>query len=667
MKSVSQTTLVAIIALTTTLAGLASRAPAESPIANNLVINPSFERSEPAKLPDGWHGDPVVYAGDAQKRHSGTSSLRYANKDASRYRLCSQKVPARAGWKCRFGAWIKTKDILGAESGATVCLDWQDARGKWLGGSYPHGIKGTHDWTHLEEVTRIPEDAAAVTLACYVRRGMTGTAWFDDVELVRVIDPPMQVIMRSPVYRGWITSQSPKKGQVRIRLDLRDYELRLQDVQVEVWLDDARGAPLWESPPLAGAKSLDVDIPVRDLAVGSYDLAIRLTGPGGKELQTAHQRLQRLADDFHPRCRIDEHCRLIVDDKPFFPLGMYFSGVNEADLKTYSASKFNCLLPYQPPSIKQMDLAARYGLKVMYSVKDLYFGSAHCPPNIRSESDEEPLVRARVRQFRDHPALLAWYLNDELSLQYLPQLEAHQRWVAEDDPGHPTWSVVYQVDDISGYINSFDCIGSDPYPIARKPASLAAEWTATTFRQVAQSRPMWQVPQAFNWSIYGKNEIENQHDRTPTFEEERSMAWQCICEGATGLVFYSWTDIKRNPDVPFATQWDRQKRIAAEIDRFAPLLLSIESAVAVKVRGVAQSQDAPHWLHCVTRHHDGKLYLFAVNDGDGEGVIQFNLPLPAKSVRVLDEKRSISADDGVFRDDFRRLAVHIYEIEEKQP
>ena len=179
--------------------------------------------------------------------------------------------------------------------------------------------------------------------------------------------------------------------------------------------------------------------------------------------------MQRLSDYFYPSCQFDEHRRLIVDGKPFFPLGMYFGGISEPDLKTYSASKFNCLMPYEPPELDQMDLAAKYGLKVIYSLKDLYFGSAHCPPAIRSEADEEPLVRTRVRQFRNHRALLAWYLNDELSLQYLPRLEARRRWVAEDDPNHPTWSVVYQVDDISGYINSFDCVGSDPYPIAQRP------------------------------------------------------------------------------------------------------------------------------------------------------------------------------------------------------
>ena len=253
-------------------------------------------------------------------------------------------------------------------------------------------------------------------------------------------------------------------------------------------------------------------------------------------------------------------------------------------------------MPYGSPTKEQMDLAQKHGLKVIYSVKDWYAGTEGCPGFIRSEADEEPQVRTRVRQFRDHPALLAWYLNDELSQQFLPRLEAHQRWVAEEDRDHPTWAVLYQFREVGAYLKTFDVIGTDPYPIGRSPASMAAQWTAETFRQVEGSRPMWQVPQLHNWANYDKSEAEKKRGRTPTYDEVRSMAWQCICEGATGLVFYSWYDVQRNPDVPFDVQWDGLKRVAAEIDQRASILLSVEPVPAVTVAGAA-----PNWLHWLVR------------------------------------------------------------------
>jgi hypothetical protein len=259
---------------------------------------------------------------------------------------------------------------------------------------------------------------------------------------------------------------------------------------------------------------------------------------------------------------------------------------------------------------------------------------------------------------------LAWYLNDELPQSFMGQLEAHQRWVAEEDPDHPTWVVLYQYRDVAAYLDTFDVIGTDPYPIGRSPASMAAEWTAETFRQVEGARPLWQVPQLHNWANYRRTDEEKKGCYTPTFEEIRSMAWQCITEGATGLVFYSWFDVKRNPDVTFDRQWDGLKRIAAEIDRMAPILLSTEAAPEVAVRyGEPAAEGEPAWLHTLVRNHGGKLYLFAVNDGDGAGRVDFTLPEAAGGVRVLGEDRSIELRGSSFEDQFERLAVRVYEIE----
>ena len=46
---------------------------------------------------------------------TGKASLKYVNTDAGRYRLCSQSVPVRAGWKCRFSVWVKTEAVAGAD------------------------------------------------------------------------------------------------------------------------------------------------------------------------------------------------------------------------------------------------------------------------------------------------------------------------------------------------------------------------------------------------------------------------------------------------------------------------------------------------------------------------------------------------------------------------
>jgi hypothetical protein len=169
---------------------------------------------------------------------------------------------------------------------------------------------------------------------------------------------------------------------------------------------------------------------------------------------------------------------------------------------------------------------------------------------------------------------------------------------------------------------------------------------------------MWQVPQLHNWANYDKSEAQKKRGRTPTYDEVRSMAWQCICEEATGLVFYSWYDVQRNPDVPFDVQWDGLRRVAAEIDQRASVLLSVEPVPAVTV-----AEAVPGWLHWLARAQAGKLYLFAVNDGDGEGKVAFKLPGTPKVIRELRENRTIETDGATLQLWLPRLAVQCYEIE----
>ena len=140
-------------------------------------------------------------------------------------------------------------------------------------------------------------------------------------------------------------------------------------------------------------------------------------------------------------------------------------------------------MPYGAPSKEQMDLAQQYGLKVIYSVKDIYYGSTYAPKDIQTEEDERTFIEGKAEQFRDHPALLAWYLNDELSVEYMPRLEAHQAWMEELDPDHPTWIVLYQVGQLEQYRKTFDVLGTDPTPSrwhrpAAPPITRSVRWRA---------------------------------------------------------------------------------------------------------------------------------------------------------------------------------------------
>lgn len=635
--------------------GLVASVLAAAVVAQDIpVVNPGFEEADEQGLPVGWRADPAVYQVDETVFRSGHRSLRYVNDDPNRYVMCAQDLPLNPGHMYEFSVWVKTKGIQGEDTGATICLEWYGENGKYLGGSYPAGVKGDNDWTLIRAISgRVPAEAVRCHVLCYVRRGMTGTAWFDDVQVKRAFgDPLREIVVTKPNYRGWLWPGKPQVVEVDVLVDKTDLDCEWADLalRLEVLLPDGK-AVAGKTFPAAAHLRPSLTLPA-DLRPGRYEVRVSLLDrSSGKTISFRSSRMVKLENRPTPTVYVDEYNRLIVEGKPFFPLGCYWTAgeVKEDTIAVFADSPFNCFMPYGFMSREQMDLAARHGLKVIYSIKDNYAGTTWCPEEIKSVDDERPFTERIVREFRDHPALLAWYLNDELGLELLDRLAAHQEWLEEWDPNHPTWVVLYQVGQVREYIRTFDAIGTDPYPIPNHPR-MAGQWARQTVEGVAGARPVWMVPQIFNWKCYNP---EGQ-GRTPTFEEMRSMAWQCICEGALGLIFYSFFDVRRDPERPFAEHWPDVKRMAAEISNWAPVLLSVDKPLPVAVTGDA--------LHARVKAASGTTYVFVVNDDYESHEATFTLPARCALKRLSDD--AVISPDGRGRatDRLAGLDMQVYQV-----
>jgi hypothetical protein len=629
----------------------------------NLVTNPGLEVRAANGLPEGWSGPTAVYSHVTSPVHSGAGAMQFVNPDPAHYALCRQTIPLKPGKMYEFSVWVKCEDIVGNDTGATICLEWYTQDDKYLGGAYPGGIKGTRDWTRVRgQSGRVPANAAKCYVLCYVRQKMTGKAWWDDVEVKQWLEPPLQTMLLQPNYRGIMMGD---QNTIRLvaQLKLADYDLAPEDVELRFWLtrvgphpppDDMPIPPgAWVVQPKGDTAELNETL--RHWPQGDYSLNTRLIRRSDwKEIGRDHWRVSIHSDGYLRKrtSYIDDHNRLIVDGKPFFPLGMYWSGLKEDELRQYADSAFNCVMPYGGASVEQMDLAQSLGLKVIYTLKDAYLGSHYCPPSIKSEADERPYMEAKAQQFRDHPALLAWYLNDELSTDYMPRLEAHQRWMETLDPNHPTWIVLYQVRQLELYRQTFDVLGTDPYPIPMAAARRAATYTIRSRESVMGSRPLWMVPQVMNWANYRKTEEEKQGLRPPTYDEMRSMTWQCLTEGATGLIYYSWFDLKKEPEV-FDRRWAEVKQVAAEVKRWAPVLLSIEPTPTIGV-------DDEEWLHWTARRVGNQVFLFAVNDEEARHQVSFTLPRPPGRVMLGDQNVTPRGAQWTAR--FRPFELKVYEV-----
>ncbi|NQT88459.1 hypothetical protein HQ560_16955, partial [bacterium] len=400
--------------------------------ARNLAPNPGFETdANNDGTPDGWLLPPEQCVWAADTKHSGTRSLRYANADKQTYRLIMAPVSVIPGVAYHVSAMVRGQNVHDGDAfsqGAGVCIEYYDAKGKWMGGAYPPCRSGTFDWTRVGgDTPPVQNGAASGRIVLYLRKHNTGTAWFDDVIVKAVRGPAIQVRLLRPGYRATITSPTAGKSiEVLVRPNRREYALP-DTMRIEGELHDASGKRFAAfDPPGMQAQGDEVTItwPLPALPRGRLLLTVRLEEPNGKDIAKASVPL-RVAEPIERRVYVDKQKRLIAEGKPFFPLGIYLGPTEDEHLARIARAGFNTILCYGYGQGKNprayLDRAQKHGLRVIYSIKDLYEGSKYYRP--RGGLSDIETMRKCIDDLRDHPAILAWYTNDELSPTWLPKLQ----------------------------------------------------------------------------------------------------------------------------------------------------------------------------------------------------------------------------------------------------
>lgn len=418
-----------IVCTVSSVSQLATAGAAQNSVSN-LVLDPSFNN-----YPAHW-ACPGQYSRVTDVVHPpAVAALQQHNEDPKNYHTCTQTVTgAQPGRRYNVSVWVKSANVTGDGTGATICVEYSDAKG-YLGGIYPPGVTGTTDWTQISDVVYVPETAISVHLSVYTREGMTGTAWFDQVSLTQMGSwADMRTTLLSPIYRGRITSAPPSKGgcdtmKVKIHLNYATYDHTSSDLEVVATLSplgDGSAQPI-ESLKFTGADEIKPELTLvfktkpASLSVGTYTINCTLrNATNGHVFNTSAHSVERVDDgSTSPTAWLDEDQRLIHKGKPLFPIGLYLSEVNPTDLATIGQSKFNTIMPYRAPSNDTvMDEIHRAGLHVMFSTKDSYFGGPNAYKTvITSREKEEGFVKGQVARFKDHPALLGWY-DDNSPLHY---------------------------------------------------------------------------------------------------------------------------------------------------------------------------------------------------------------------------------------------------------
>lgn len=568
-------------------------------VQGNMVPNPGFEKTTPDGKPAGVNGMGALFRRDPSGGVDGSAALMYENTDPKAKRvLPSIPVPLDPGKAYSISFKVRCENLTGGR--ASFCLEWDGPDGKWDNGVY--GLKhiaGTKDWTVMEAVTPRPgKGRRNFRFSPGVSGGSVGKVWFDDL-VIKALPPRPIESMNSDIYRNIAPD-----GDVT-------FYAALNESDVSGGFGAAECAFRFKGPDgrtfSRGAKVKDgcisVKMPVSSLAKGRHPVVATLKGDDGKEYSDSL--FFTRADPGKRRVYIDRHRRAIVDEKPFFPLGMYWLEVSDEDLALYAKGPFNCLKSYVRYGVDLLDRCDRYGLKVLVSA-----GGYVKRGNVKSAEEEHAFITNTVAFAKDHPATLAYYVNDENPLSWREDLTRRQVVLSELDPGHPTFSVICQTESIAGYLPTADVFGSDPYPAPGDSIWLPTKWMRQKVLGSNGTRAIWQVTQTFDKGAYKPVRSDAARaTKMPSEQEMRSMIWQNLACGAKGLLFYSFFDLKKMDwKTPFKDTWKTVCDLGHEVKRHENVFLSVEEPPEIKVVG-----KTPEWLVCRAWRYKGRAYLLAVN------------------------------------------------------
>jgi hypothetical protein len=408
----------------------------------------------------------------------------------------------------------------------------------------------------------------------------------------------------------------------------------------------------WKGTP--GRNIVRIPI-IIDLQPQQYRILASISAGGRKDIQTAESTLTILP--YKPNeVKTDRLTGgLIVNKRQFFPFGFYtYSPVHSTLPEEEFVKGFNMMSPYQrilPETFSQrkayMDRCARIGMKVHYNLLSVS-GGGGVNSLIEGISPSEKLHRLinEIIVFRDHPALLAWYISDEPNGYKISpdSLQKIYNLVHELDPWHPV-SIVFMAPFMSSklYADALDIVMADPYPVPDMPVSMVGNTAGQLATEFAGRKPVWIVPQAFGGGEWWTRE--------PTIQELRAMTYQAIIKGARGIQYFVRQGLNLFPKS--TATWAECGRMAVEVAELTPWLLSDEKAIPVR----SGSEN----ILVTSAMHDGQMMIMAANKlNTPQRAVFYMEGSYSGKAKVIFDNRSVTVSNGNFTDQLSALGTQVY-------
>ena len=413
---------------------------------------------------------------------------------------------------------------------------------------------------------------------------------------------------------------------------------------------------------------------VSKLDKGKYTVTADLIDQVGKQLS-------RSVLDFHKvrapklkltdmKVHVDEQNRLVVDGKPFFPIGMYCCRgrdrwESDALFAEMASVGFNTVQNYsvircsraQEEEIKAhvipwLDSAHEHGLRVYLGIAPSTGPVFRRRGRSRDLSDRfgsriDPLADTAQAMdlLRDHPSVLCWYIGDEsighgMTEDYMSRLN---RLVKHLDPHHPTCIATcpggHRNDGLRRTARVCDIPANDHYP----SEDLGSAWRSTAVKSqdaVDSSQTWWAVPLCCK-RPFSENEL-------------RVQVYEAIVHGARGIIWWAAYYVKTR----FPENWERTKALASELRDLSPILLGDACEDAVRV----QPEDAT--IDWILRKAKGRRYLIVVNYKPAPtDAVSFTVPGISSCRPLFGDSKPLEVRGGRFTHRVEAYGRNVYELQ----
>jgi len=383
---------------------------------------------------------------------------------------------------------------------------------------------------------------------------------------------PALMTVKPNAYRG-ILSTARRFPTVSFGVELAPFEEDLAGTEVSLSVIDSRGQKVGgASRTLEGNASRSFQQAIaldQKLPEGDYKVQAVLS-KGGTKVTESETGIKILAPR-EAQTIADEDRTLLVNGKPFFPLGLYH--VNQADYPEVAKLGINTIQYWTWDGKKGLENAAAQGLKVIFEL------------NHKSEQ----IVRNVVRDYADNPTILMWYGLDEPAEASHGLADVMLETFQETDDHHPVYMVSCRPDIFDEQSKFGDVFAHDPYGSPQK----ALEWMKKANAAVDHRKPVIVVPGSF-----GKE----------TAAELRAIAYLSLANDARGIMWYPWSQTGGGPvGIGLKNSPEQQaviKELCAEINALTPALTATTRVTFQSTDGKLQA------IHC---SQSKKEYVLLVN------------------------------------------------------